>query len=424
MNPDPRLSPRWLHAVFLVVGAVAAFHGEAADCLPPPAGLIGWWPGDGSANNVAGTNNGSLQGGATASAAGVVGSGFGFDGTNGYVQVPDSPVLRPTNLTVEAWVRFDSLDSAGSGGSPPGQQYIVFKQNTRTTYFEGFFLGKGRYANRDFFVFGVSSASGVAPELDSVVTVTTGAWYHVAGVRGSNFIQLYVNGQFDSQTSVNFPQDYGNFPLCFGTSGQSYWDHKLNGALDEVSLHNRALSAEEIAAIYAAGGSGKCKVPRILTQPQGQSGYWGGAITLTAVAAGANPLSCQWQHDGLPVAGATSLSLVLTNLQVTDAGNYALVVTNVYGSVTSSPARLNIKVADVSIALLSTDTQNIAGLTIGGVANQTYGIQASAELGQASSWTGLTNLTLTGPTNVWYDPVPAAEPQRFYRVVPGPIPLP
>ena len=47
-------------------------------------------------------------------------------------QIPDSPVFHPTNLTVEYWVRFASLDSAGSGGSPPGDQYVVFKQNSRT----------------------------------------------------------------------------------------------------------------------------------------------------------------------------------------------------------------------------------------------------------------------------------------------------
>jgi hypothetical protein len=324
----------------LVAGLVIAVGAAASDCVPAPTDLVGWWPGDGGANDIASTNSGTLQGGATASAVGVVGSAFGFDGTNGFVRIPDSPAFHPTNLTIEAWVRFDSLDSAGSGGAYPGEQYIVFKQNTHSNNFEGFFLGKARLASRDFFVFGVSSASGQATELDSVATVTTGLWYHVAGARGSNFIQLYVNGQLDSQTNISFPLDYGTNALYFGTSGQAYWDRKFHGALDEVSLYNRALAAGEIAAIYSAGGLGKCKAPSL------------------------------------------------------------------------------------SISLSVMDTQNVAALIIGGLVNQTYGIEITTDPGQPAAWIGLTNLTLDAPTNVWQDPVPATLPQRFYRVVPGPIPIP
>src|SRR5262245_20030161 len=84
-----------------------------APCTSAPPGLISWWPGDGNANTIFGTNNGSLVGTATASGLGMVGSAFSFDGTNSSVQIADSAVLHPTNLTIEAWVRFTGLDSAG-----------------------------------------------------------------------------------------------------------------------------------------------------------------------------------------------------------------------------------------------------------------------------------------------------------------------
>ncbi len=230
---------------------------SAASCVPAPAGLVGWWSGDGNANDIAGTNNGTFQGGATASAVGEVGQAFSFDGTNTFVQIPDSPALRPTNLTVEAWMRFSALDSAGN--SMVGQQYIIFKQNTRSGSFEGYYLGKERAGSADTFHFAVSSSAGQSVDLASATLVQTGVWYHVAAVRGSDFIQLYVNGQLERQASVSFPQDYGDFPLYFGSSGQWYWDAKFAGSLDEVSLYNRALSSNEIAAIYLAGVAGKCK---------------------------------------------------------------------------------------------------------------------------------------------------------------------
>src|SRR6266850_364756 len=257
MRPCRRINFRFCLFLFLVSFPALT---RAASCFPAPTNILGWWPGEGSAADIIGTNNGVLQGGATASAAGKVGTAFSFDGTNGYVEIPDSATLRPTNLTIEAWVRFSSLDSAGSGGSPAGDQYIVFRQNTRSSDFEGFDLSKTRVGASDVFRFLIASASGQTAEIHSSTTITTGLWYHVAAVRGSNFTQIHVNGVLERGTNVTFAQDYGNFPLYFGTSGQSSWDHKLRGNLDELSIYSRALSGGEIASIYAAGGAGKCKI--------------------------------------------------------------------------------------------------------------------------------------------------------------------
>jgi len=324
-----------------VTGAVATLTVNGpTNCLSPPAGLVGWWPGDGSANDLVGANDGTLNGSATASAGAVVGIGFGFDGTNGSVLIPDALVLRPTNFTIETWVRFDSLVATNT--PRPTQQYIVFKQNSRSTEFEAFELAQDRYPNGDIISWGVTSGAGQLVSIGSVSVVSTGVWYHLAAVRGPDFLQLYINGQLESQTNVYFPQDYGNHPLCFGTSGQSWWDHKLSGMLDEVSLYNRVLSSNEITAIYLAWSAGKCKAPAILTQPLSQSGYLGGSATFTSAVLGANPLNYQWQKGGVPIAGATNSLLVMTNLQTTDVGSYQVVVTNSLGAVTSAVATLSL----------------------------------------------------------------------------------
>jgi uncharacterized repeat protein (TIGR03803 family) len=82
--------------------------------------------------------------------------------------------------------------------------------------------------------------------------------------------------------------------------------------------------------------------PIVTTQPASQSLPIGGDVTLDIALNGAPPFSCQWLFDGIRLAGATNLSLCLTNLRRGDAGGYSVAVTNVFGAATSSVAVLTI----------------------------------------------------------------------------------
>jgi hypothetical protein len=134
--------------------------------------------------------------------------------------------------------------------------------------------------------------------------------------------------------------------VFIGTTGESSWDDKLGGSVDELSIYNRALGSNEIAAIYAAGAGGKCPLtptpPSITTQPTNQTVVVGGTASFTVVAGGTLPLSYRWNFNGTNLSGATNTTLTLTNVQLSQAGNYAVVVTNLYGSVTSSSAVLTV----------------------------------------------------------------------------------
>jgi hypothetical protein len=158
-------------------------------------------------------------------------------------------------------------------------------------------------------------------------------------------------------------------------------------------------------------------LPQIQVQPSSQLGYWGKSVSFSVRASGFAPLSFQWNKDEAPLAGATTNSLILTNLQMSDAGVYSVVITNVYGSVTSNPAILTMNPAGVSFALYG-------GVTIDGVVGFTYGVQYTTDLSNTNSWLGLANVVLSVPTQLWYDSQPATQPRRYYRVVPGPISIP
>ncbi|MGA2866909.1 MAG: hypothetical protein ABSF95_20740 [Verrucomicrobiota bacterium] len=59
---------------------------QADGCSLPPGGMIGWWPGDGSAADIVGVNDGTLMGSGTY-APGMVGQAFNFDGSGACVEL-------------------------------------------------------------------------------------------------------------------------------------------------------------------------------------------------------------------------------------------------------------------------------------------------------------------------------------------------
>ena len=79
---------------------------------------------------------------------------------------------------------------------PAGDQYIVFKQNTRSTDFEGFDLSKTRVGGSDYFRFLVASASGQGAQSPFQQHHQHRRMVSRGGGAGLNFLQLYVNGSF------------------------------------------------------------------------------------------------------------------------------------------------------------------------------------------------------------------------------------
>lgn len=82
--------------------------------------------------------------------------------------------------------------------------------------------------------------------------------------------------------------------------------------------------------------------PFIIGQPASVLVSPGSNAVFTVEAGGAGPLSYQWQFDQASISGATAATLVISNVQLAQAGSYAVVVTNNFGAVTSSPARLRL----------------------------------------------------------------------------------
>jgi hypothetical protein len=78
----------------------------------------------------------------------------------------------------------------------------------------------------------------------------------------------------------------------------------------------------------------------ITSQPRGAATRAGSNVTFSVVAYGTGPLQYQWWRNGTEAPGATNSVLLVTNVQAAQLGDYSVVVSNPYGSVTSSVVTL------------------------------------------------------------------------------------
>ncbi len=99
-----------------------------------------------------------------------------------------------------------------------------------------------------------------------------------------------------------------------------------------------------LAAVPTAGAQGVSGVPPVVTaHPASRVGVVGGTTSFAMAATGTGPLRYQWRFNGANLDGETNDTLVLTGLQLADAGTYQAVVYNGAGSTDSSNATLVVR---------------------------------------------------------------------------------
>jgi hypothetical protein len=229
------------------------------NCLPPPAGLTNWWPGDGNSIDIVGGLDGEFIDDATTE-PGLVDWAFTLDGDGDFINVADDPALDlgTDDFTIDLWVNFNDTS---------GEQVLVEKWVQGDGFVDGWTLTK---LDGNVLRLAFDRENGQEADLDSnVLTIVPGLWYHFAATRQSYTFTLFMNGEviaqddfegdlnLDSESSLKFGHR-GNVDDTPGSiDTRDFW---VNGQIDEVELFaGTALSEEQITALYAAGGDGKCK---------------------------------------------------------------------------------------------------------------------------------------------------------------------
>jgi hypothetical protein len=243
------------------VRRIGGFHDEKMLDPPPPpatfkpivpaalpkAGLVGLWRGEDNAFDHAGKNHGALKGGATF-APGKTGRAFTFDGKDDHVSMGDVLDWGKGSWSISLWVRKSGScaknatllrKSLTSHGMPSGSGYGLDIVNNRLR----FYAAGPNESN---------PATTVAPG------PVAGQWRHVAGVlnRATGKMLLYVDGlAADSASIAKLGSLDTNMPLSMGMLARGHSSSALyhfTGAIDEVAMWNRALSAEEVRGVYTA----------------------------------------------------------------------------------------------------------------------------------------------------------------------------
>jgi hypothetical protein len=178
-------------------------------------------------------------------------------------------------------------------------------------------------------------------------TILSNTWHRVGMVfdKTNSELRKYIDGHLVGTQS--YPDQDGRFSLNPAATALIFTDNDGDtapGFVNSIQLRDWALTSAEMIAI---GGPSATGIPIIIpsvsmsvtVSPSNQTDSVGMAGTyFTASAVGPGTLTYQWYRDGKILAGKTSESLQLTNLQVADAGAYTVVVNNGTSSVTSSPA--------------------------------------------------------------------------------------
>ena len=166
------------------------------------------------------------------------------------------------------------------------------------------------------------------------------------------------NGNSDTSLNRNHPHDYvlPGFSLTNFETATVFPSHSFpNGLVFDSTVYTPlsdvppvqfgdSTNAQHMAVMkdfsIPAGTDSGTNPPAIVTQPQSQTNAVGATIVFSFTATGSGTLGCQWQFNGTNLEGATATPLVLVNAQLTNNGNYSVIVTNLFGSVTSSNAVL------------------------------------------------------------------------------------
>jgi prepilin-type N-terminal cleavage/methylation domain-containing protein len=210
--------------------------------------LVGYWSFDEGTGTIAydysgNGNNGTLYNfNWTATSGwtrGKVGYALNFDGNNDYVEIPDSSSLRlATSVTIALWFKM-----ADYPPPPPPGGYDWYNFINKGRYTDSYGLMYYRGGSFTFYLKPLSTVS-------FTFTPSLNRWYFIVCTWDGNNAKIFLDGDSKISTTITGSLNTYTYPIRISLdTGNQY---PFNGTIDEVRVYNRALSDQEIQALYNA----------------------------------------------------------------------------------------------------------------------------------------------------------------------------
>ncbi len=273
----------------------------------------------GMLSGAAGPRPPSLSGFTAANTAGE------FNGSAGFVGTPYS-MNGMTAFTMLGWIKRGAIKS-GRGGYFGQNDLLEFGDADAGANFELWVNARG------------GNIKGPFPFADD-------EWGFIAVTGDATSTVVYANGKEVGRMTGPL-ESYGESTYLFNIGGGGIFGaagDNFRGTIDEVAVFDKALTAAQVLSTYHSANI----APRLSSQPSlpSRSLYAGYTLSLTANAAGTPPLAYQWRRNGTAIAGQTAATLNIAGVALTDSGSYDVVVSNPYGSATSTGVAVTVLAPD------------------------------------------------------------------------------
>jgi N-acetylneuraminic acid mutarotase len=206
-------------------------------------GLVGWWKFDETSGTVAydssgNGNNGNLTGGPTW-VTGKIDGALSFDGLDDYVSIPATADLDLVNLNISAWINTSNYRQDGfifektSNGQVNSQYNLFLQYNSNSLHWR------------------TKPDSGNYHE-SRLATNTLTSWNFVSASYDGITKQIFLNANLSTSDSFSgaIVQNPNGISLIGKHPPANYF---FNGLIDDVRIYDRALSAQEVQALYNLG---------------------------------------------------------------------------------------------------------------------------------------------------------------------------